>query len=500
MEGYIFLRLILGLIVLALATFGILRSPVADWQLSFSISAATFLVMGSSAALVRRYGETTWFLWSQMVVDTVFATGLISLSSGPQSTYFILYFMSIIAAARLLPSLGVVFVAGMDVVVYTGVSIAGLLGYLNWDLSQDILLLYSQVLLRVFGLLLVGFLSVGLVSRKDLITQIQRTKLLVKAHSELLDRLQIAVLSARHGLIVSQNAATMALLGQCVGEEVSAVFSGHGLRWEQPAPGDETRWLSCRLHPMDGGGEVIIVEDITPLRALEAQMEREERLAAVGRLAASLAHEIRNPLASLSGAVQLLEERAANPLHRIVLREVERLNGLVEDFLQSSRPLTLQRVLTDPGAVITEVLTAFGNDPRCLARDVRSRQGRTVQISLDPDRFRQVIWNLLINAAQATGEGGHIEIFAGVEEAGFVVRVSDDGQGIPQDKLLRIFDPFYTTRSGGTGLGLANVDRIIRAHGGSISAESEAGRGATFTLTLPLPTKSPEQEPDEDGR
>ena len=81
-----------------------------------------------------------------------------------------------------------------------------------------------------------------------------------------------------------------------------------------------------------------------------------------------------------------------------------------------------------------------------------------------------------------------------------MVRVSDDGQGIPQDKLLRIFDPFYTTRSGGTGLGLANVDRIIRAHGGSISAESEAGRGATFTLTLPLPTKSPEQEPDEDGR
>ena len=191
-EGYIFLRLLLGLALLALATVFVWRSPPQDWAgwgLAFQISALTCLAMGISAALVRRYGRTPGFLWSQTVLDTVFATALISLSSGPDSTYFVIYFMSIVAAARLLPSLGVVVVAGVDVIAYGGIALAGLMGYLGWDLSQDALLMYSQVLVRIFGLLLVGFLSVGLVSRKDLAAALERVRLLEKAHSELLDQL-----------------------------------------------------------------------------------------------------------------------------------------------------------------------------------------------------------------------------------------------------------------------------------------------------------------------
>jgi len=205
-------------------------------------------------------------------------------------------------------------------------------------------------------------------------------------------------------------------------------------------------------------------------------------------LAAGLAHEIRNPLASLSGSVQLLDEMEENPLHRIILREVQRLNELVEDFLQTARPLKLKPEPTDIVAMITEVVSAFRNDPRCRnLREVLLDTQPLPAVLLDDNRFRQVIWNLLVNAVQATPEGGRIEVTVNANAGMAVVAVQDNGRGIPPDKQLRIFDPFYTTRSGGTGLGLANVDRIVRGHGGTIRVNSAPGEGATFTMRLPMP-------------
>ncbi|MDG1480880.1 MAG: ATP-binding protein [Myxococcota bacterium] len=495
-EGYIFLRLLLGLALLALATVFVLRSPPqmwAGWILAFRLSALTCLAMGVSAAFVRRYGRTTWFLWSQMALDTVFATALISLASNPDSTYFVIYFMSIVAAARLLPSLGVVVVAAVDVVAYGGIAMAGLMGVLNWDLSPDSLLLYSQVLVRIFGLILVGFLSVGLVSRKDLTAALDRVRLLEKEHSELLEQLPVAVLSSRDGIFDSQNAATQALLGAMIRQPIEAVFSHEEERWEQRlGDGEGARWMSCQRAPREGGGEIFIVEDITRLREMESVLERDERLAAVGRLAASLAHEIRNPLASLSGSVQLLQEHNANPLHRIILREVHRLDQLVEDFLTSARPLQLSQMMCKPTLIIEEVLATFANDPRCHGKNLTHHFDATPTLFLDFGRFQQVIWNLLINAAHATGDDGKIEIRVSIlEESGDTqIAVSDNGVGIAAEKLLRIFDPFYTTRTGGTGLGLANVDRIVRAHGGTVSVESREEEGTTFFVRMPLHPKN----------
>jgi two-component system sensor histidine kinase PilS (NtrC family) len=492
-EGYIFLRLLLGLVLLSLATVFILRSPPqmwSGWTMAFRISALTCLAMGVSAAFVRRYGRTTRFLWAQMALDTVFATALTSLASGPDSTYFVIYFMSIVAAARLLPSLGVVVVAAVDVVAYGGIAMAGLMGVLGWDLSPDSLLLYSQVLVRIFGLILVGFLSVGLVSRKELSVALDRVRLLEKAHSELLDQIPVAIISSRYGEFDSQNSATAEMFGVVVGQRVGEVFSQKSERWEQRlGEGDNVRWLSCQRSPREGGGDIFIVEDVTRLHEMESVIERDERLSAVGRLAASLAHEIRNPLASLSGSVQLLQERNANPLHRIILREVHRLDRLVEDFLTSARPLELTRITFKPTAIIKEVLATFANDPRCQGKNLTHRFDANPVLFLDFERFQQVIWNLLINAANATGEGGSIGITVSViaDSSQTQIAVTDDGVGIAAENLLRIFDPFYTTRTGGTGLGLANVDRIIRAHGGTVSVESRQGEGTTFFVRLPAP-------------
>jgi hypothetical protein len=232
---------------------------------------------------------------------------------------------------------------------------------------------------------------------------------------------------------------------------------------------------------LQGGGEVVLVEDVTRLREMEAQVAREERLSAVGRYAAGLAHEIRNPLASLSGSVQLLRDEHKDPLFDIVLREVRRLNNLVEDFLDSARPVRLALTEADPGQIIGEVVATFRNDRSYETRVLRTRVRMLPSVRLDAGRFRQVIWNLLLNAAQATPDFGTIEVSAEIdEEKGLLmVRVQDDGVGIAPDALRTLFDPFYTTRAGGTGLGLANVDRVTIE---SVNPVSQTMAGKTQLL------------------
>ena len=252
----------------------------------------------------------------------------------------------------------------------------------------------------------------------------------------------------------------------------------------------------CRKQQMDSGGDVVVVEDITDLRQMEERVEREERLAAVGRLAAGLAHEIRNPLASLSGAVQLLQEESEDELHGIVLREVENLNELVDDFLDIARPLQLRVARVSVATIVEDVVAAFEQDRRYQGKCTMHTEIQDVPVlAIDGNRVRQVLWNLVLNAAQATPESGRIAIIVQPYQSGLDVLVEDEGVGIPVSQMERIFDPFYTTRSGGTGLGLANVDRIVRAHGGEVLVYSREGEGTTFTLRFPCDAESASLEP-----
>lgn len=486
-EGYIFVRILLAIGLLVVATVTSFDQGASLENFPFEVSAVACLLMGVSAVLVRRHSHQRWFVWLQMVIDTIFATALMLLSKGPDSAYSVIYFMSVVAAARMLSPAGVLIVAGMNAVTYGLVSAAGLFGYLGWVVEGDMFFAYTQALVRIFGLLLVGVLSTGLVSRGALLEQIQRTLSIQRAHIDLLDRLPVAILSVEDGEIRELNSFAERALAFELGGQMSLEGPSGKLDWDtQLEIGGELRWLSCRRRQLEGGEQVYILEDITRLREVEALLERDERLAAVGRLAASLAHEIRNPLASLSGSVQLLEEREANPLHRIVLREVQRLNDLVEEFLQAARPLKLNQAQMNMAELLSDVVEAFRNDPRCRGlREIFLDVSALPLIVADSARLRQVVWNLLVNAVQATEVGGSIWVTAEKSDTGINVGVRDDGMGIAPEQLLRIFDPFYTTRSGGTGLGLANVDRIVRAHGGEVKVESTLHMGTTFLIWLP---------------
>jgi two-component system sensor histidine kinase PilS (NtrC family) len=237
-------------------------------------------------------------------------------------------------------------------------------------------------------------------------------------------------------------------------------------------------------------GSAVIFQDLTEWRAMEDRVRRSEHLAELGRVAAGLAHELRNPLASMSGSVELLQAggelgQEEHRLMDIVLREAERLNQLVTRFLEWSRPAPPRREATDLGRLLGETLVVFQNDPGA-ARVRLETDLRPALAACDPDQMRQVFWNLLANAAQAMdGAGGRIRVSCAGDASEVQVVVADDGPGIDPGDLPRLFEPFFTTKREGTGLGLATVQRILDAHGGTIEVESAPGKGAAFTVRLP---------------
>jgi two-component system sensor histidine kinase PilS (NtrC family) len=271
------------------------------------------------------------------------------------------------------------------------------------------------------------------------------------------------------------------------------------------------------LREADGSaaGHVVIFQDVTQVVEMEGQLRRTERLAAIGQLSAAIAHEIRNPLAAISGSIQMLRSGSRSAadedqvrLMEIVLRETERLNGLITDFLQYARPAPpkLERVALEP--LVRDLVEMF-ETARSGAAPLTVRVAIPVGLAVQADasQLRQLLWNLCLNAAQAMPSGGRLSIEAsparvagttaqgrssgdrnGAEEEGVPyveLAVIDTGVGIPPEALDRVFDPFFTTRREGSGLGLATVHRIVEAHGGSLRVESAPGMGTTFRLRWP---------------
>ena len=503
---YILVRLLIGLGLLALSLRTLMERPGVREDLSgpFGLAAMMFLAMGLSAAGLRRYATATWFAWTQVTLDGLFAGTLVSMTGGPVSPLFPLFFLNVVAAAFVLPGRGAVVVAGLDLVFYVGVLATQGLPWLSRLMGGDLLLTYSQVLLQVFAFLLVGLLSSILSenlrrTRQALARQVAETAVLRARHDVILDQVDAGVLLLdADGHVGDQNPAARRLLGEVEGKALHDILAAEGPSWEEVRhTSSGVQSLLCSRSALADGGSVVFIEDVTRLREMEAAVARKERLSAVGRLAAGLAHEIRNPLASLSGSVQLLRDEGRSPLHDIVLREVRRLNELVDEFLDSARPVRLHIETVSPGDIIGDVSTAFRNDPRYQGRRVlRARASRLPDVRMDGARFRQVVWNLMLNAAQATPEYGTITILGRIDDGMLRIDISDDGVGIDPVALRRIFDPFYTTRSGGTGLGLANVERIVRAHDGRIDVQSTPGEGTTFTLFLPLQGPADTEPPE----
>jgi len=253
------------------------------------------------------------------------------------------------------------------------------------------------------------------------------------------------------------------------------------------------RILGYAMAPLAGGasGQVILFQDLTELRQMEEAVRRTDRLAVVGGLAAGLAHEIRNPLASMCGSIEILGgspglDEQERRLMSVVRSEAERLEALVREFLSFARPISPAFEPLDAARAVAETVELFRQQLAERGIELVALAEAPVWVRADPGQLRQVLWNLLGNAADATSRGGRVEVRILRQAGEGVLEISDTGHGIADEDLQRIFDPFFTTKERGTGLGLAIVHRIVEAHSGHLSVHSEVGRGTTFRVALPV--------------
>jgi two-component system sensor histidine kinase HydH len=248
-------------------------------------------------------------------------------------------------------------------------------------------------------------------------------------------------------------------------------------------------------------GHVLILRDLGEVHRLQDEIRRQEKLAAIGGLAAGVAHEIRNPLSSIKGLATFFGEQfedgsEAKDAAGVMVNEVDRLNRVITELLDFSKPTDLKRQTTELAALLTRSLQLIQQDT--INRGIKVNvdiDENVCPVHVDPDRLTQCLLNLYLNAIQAMPDGGIMSLNCTMDAQSHVlIRIKDTGNGIPADDLSKIFNPYFTTKGKGTGLGLAIVHKIVEAHHARIKVESTAGKGSTFILQIPFHSKKSQEE------
>lgn len=463
----------------------------------------------------------------ELAGDGLLITGFIFCSGGERSLFGFLYLLWIVHSALRAGSRGAGVTGAFATVGYGVVVLGPGLGLINPFESGAVR--EPARLVSDFGIHGAAFISVALLAGR-LARQIQlggdQLRELGQIHQRIVDNVSSGLLTVdAGGQITSFNREAESITGvsseDVLGSSLAELFpslpptdaasiepepKANACRADFPfrtVDGDE-RHLGFSRSVLRGSrgeaeGEILIFQDLTHVVQMEEELRRRERLSAVGQLAAGLAHEIRNPLASLSGSLELLAadlpatDPSSGRLLRIVQRETARLDRLVGDFLAYAGPRPEKRVSVslDDLFVDLQELVRSGGEP---GTELELELSQGLVALGDPDQLRQVFWNLILNAAQASPSDGKVRVVARAAEehvsgdSGRVeVEIIDQGSGIPADQLERIFEPFYTTKSKGSGLGLATVHRVIDAHGGRLEVSSTAGEGTRVRVSLPTP-------------
>ncbi|MFA4919867.1 MAG: ATP-binding protein [Thermodesulfovibrionales bacterium] len=238
-------------------------------------------------------------------------------------------------------------------------------------------------------------------------------------------------------------------------------------------------------------GFIVVFQDLTKIKQLEQEIQQKEKLAAIGELSSNIAHEIRNPLASLKGSIQMLKEDSLTATYKkklmeIALKEMDRLNRIITDFLAYSRPGKPEIIQFDLHGLLDETVELLKNMEQTKGRlSIKKEYNGAMEANADSQKMKQVFWNLGLNAIDAMHEGGELTISTRKADTYIEIKFKDTGVGIEEKNIRKIFYPFFTTKEQGTGLGLAIAYRIIEEHKGRMNMESVPGIGTTFTVILP---------------
>lgn len=478
-------------------------------------------VVGSSTGLLLAGGFARPRRVAGLVcaLDAVLITALVAVTGGPRSIYAFLYVLSVSAACLLLPRTAALGLAGFASLLYTGIVVARTL-FPQETTSLEVLTMF----LNAGTFLAVGIVAGGLAQRyRTAREELERQRRDVR---DLQAFKAVVLQSVGAGLIVLDRTSTVTAMNRAAEEIVGAPAAlGAGRPWsalfpDVPIEGVEAdlareplaaprrevaarrpdgrevpvrlTFSALRSHEGRRLGMVAVCEDLSEIRALEAHMRTADRLAALGRMAANIAHEIRNPLASMAGAVEALtgdalagDERAR--LTAIVSRESERLNGIIGNFLDYARPAPLARTPVDVAGLLDEVLALLEHRPLSAHVKIVRELPETLLWEIDAQQVRQAVWNVCLNAVEAMPEGGELRASARIDGDTLWITVTDTGTGIAEDDVPHVFEPFFSTRAGGSGLGLAVVQRVARDHGGWVDLRSLPGVGTSVVLGLPAP-------------
>jgi two-component system sensor histidine kinase PilS (NtrC family) len=520
------------LALLRLATAGLLIATIKFFESPPSPRTqapliAAIIVSATSLVLIRTRLPLIAQARAQIFLDLALVTWLVYQSGDLQSPFLALYLVVIFATSSLFGRKDVLLVAAFGATLYAGSMALALSGV--WERpGQSAANQPGAALVVVFNL--AAIFAVALLS-SQLAERLRHSEnRLAEAKKDLADyRLfnDRIIESIRSGLITTDlrgnimtfNRAAEEITGykaeEVCGKHLFTIFGNiekqieEGIQLVRTRPGLPRFEIGCKT--ADGRdihlgfsvaplvdeselsrGYVVTFQDLTEVMELEREVRRQERLAALGKMAAGLAHEIRNPLTSMRGSIKLLaSELELSPeqskLIEIVLRESDRLDRIVSDFLVYARPPKTEKSDVDLKDLLAETMALFRNSTELRPDHViiEEYDESAVRYSADQNQMRQIFWNLARNAIQAMPEGGTLRVRLEAPPGSDVtITFSDTGEGMVAEQKDRLFEPFNSSR-GSTGLGMAIVYQLVRDHGGKIIVDSEPGRGTTITVRLP---------------
>lgn len=525
-------RLCLAFLLLAtVAIFNLVTSQQIVWSLGAVAALVCLLTIAYLFALkwstaYERQGQ------AQLLIDTLMITVLVYLTGDVISPLSALYLIAILGASSVLRKRAVFAIASASALLYGAIAVLVvdhlipssnlLLQHANLTVAMTI----STVTIHMIGFFVVASLSCHLAARlqrstAELESTSRRLADLVAYNDRIIESISSGLITVElDGTIATFNPAAQEISGfsqqEVEGKLLAAVFpkiaaevralasqpdrlrKSQRLLADEKTAGGEIRHLGFSIAPLVTEpsilmGFVIALQDLTEINQLEEQMQRSERLAVLGRMAAAIAHEIRNPLASMRGSIQALQSELVldedqRTLMDIVLRESDRLNRIITDFLAYARPAVADPTLVDMREIFSETLRLLirGGEATAEHQIIESYPDGPVLYVADPNQLRQVCWNLAKNAIYAMPTAGALHVsLQNAEDGGLVLRFQDTGIGMTEQQKEHLFEPFSSNRSNGTGMGMAIVHQIVTDHKGKISVTSESGRGTTIEILWP---------------